>query len=126
MAFGVPAPAVHGRSLWPLLGYETARLRDYACSGLALGDSVDWALRTPEWHFVLPRQVPTGDPARPAQLYVKPDDRWEVNNVAQHHLELTEQLEATLHQFAEATRRPDPFEPPLAEPPVAPEGGTET
>jgi hypothetical protein len=54
-----------------------------------------------------------GDPPRPAQLYVKPDDRWEVNNVLQHHLELSEHLEQTLRGFVEATTRPGPLQLPL-------------
>jgi hypothetical protein len=47
-------------------------------------------------------------------LYVKPDDRWEVNNVLQHHQELGEHLEQTLHGFGTATRLPGPLQaPPL-------------
>ena len=45
-------------------------------------------------------------------LYVKPDDRWEVNNVVQHHLEWTEVLVETLRAFMTATRQPSPFQPP--------------
>jgi hypothetical protein len=36
---------------------------------------------------------------------VKPEDRWEVNNVLQHHLEFAERLEAALRVFMAAPRR---------------------
>ena len=85
---------------------------DYACSGSRIGEAVEWALRTPDWSFLLPLQPAPGDPLRGPQLYVKPDDRWEVNNVLQHHLELGEQLEKTLRGFVEAATRPGPLQPP--------------
>jgi hypothetical protein len=73
---------------------------------------VQLALRTPEWAFLLPvAEGPAGPPGRP-QLYVKPDDRWEVNDVLQHHLDLAEHLEQVLRGFVEATHRPGPLEPP--------------
>src|SRR5262249_40666480 len=106
-SFGLPAPEVHGHSLLPLARGETEQVRAYACSGLRLGDAVEWALRTPEWGFLLPVR-PAPDPTRRPQLYVKPDDRWEVNNVLQHHLELGEHLEQVLRGFVAATRRPGP------------------
>jgi hypothetical protein len=74
---------------------------------------------------------------RGPQLYVKPDDRWEVNDVRQHHLEVAEHLEDVLRGFVSATRRPGPLlapelrdveaRPPgqggAAGAPVQPEGG---
>jgi arylsulfatase A-like enzyme len=111
-AFGLPLLDVHGRSLWPLLRGEAERVRDYACGGLALGGAVEFALRTPQWAFLLPVQSVPGDPPRRPQLYVKPDDRWEVNDVRQHHLELAENLEQTLRNFVAATEQPGPFRPP--------------
>ena len=111
-AFGLPSAAAHGHSLWPLVRGEAESVRAYACSGLRLGGAVEWALRTPEWAYLLPVRPAPQDPPRPAQLYVKPDDRWEVNNVLQHHLELAESLEQTLRAFAEVTHRPGPLEAP--------------
>jgi arylsulfatase A-like enzyme len=112
--FGFPAPAVHGCNLLPLCSGETEEVRAYACSGLRTGESIEWALRTPQWAFLLPIFQDVEDTPRPAQLYVKPDDRWEVNNVYQHHLELTQHLEETLRGFAEVTRRAGPLQaPPL-------------
>jgi arylsulfatase A-like enzyme len=112
-AFGLPSPSVHGHSLTPLLSGDSEPVRAYACSGLRVGEAVEWALRTPEWGFLLPVRPATEDPQRPPQLFVKPDDRWEVNNVLQHHLELGEHLEQVLRDFVEAPQRPGPLEPPV-------------
>jgi arylsulfatase A-like enzyme len=112
-AFGLPIPAsVHGRSLLPMMRGEVHEVRRYACAGLQLGEAIEWALRTPEWGYLLPVRATAQDPPRLPQLYVKPDDRWEVNNVVQHHLELAEHFQQTLGDFVKATRRPGPFQPP--------------
>jgi arylsulfatase A-like enzyme len=110
--FGVPVPLVHGHSLRPLLYEEQATVRPYAVSGMEAGGAVALALRTPEWSFLLPARVPEGDGPGGPQLYVRPDDRWEVNNVIQHHLELAEHLEQVLRGFVEEARRPGPLTPP--------------
>jgi arylsulfatase A-like enzyme len=108
----LPAAPMHGRSLWPLIHGDSASLRPYAASGLRVGDSEEWLLRTPELAFLLPIAVPPGDPARRPQLYVKPDDRWEVNDLAPRHEEYSEHLENTLRQFVAATRQPGPLHYP--------------
>lgn len=54
------------------------------------------ALRTAGWYF---RRQP--DPARPLGLYVKPDDRWEFNEVADRMPEVVAAAEADLSQFLE-------------------------
>jgi arylsulfatase A-like enzyme len=106
--FGLPAAAeVHGHSLLPLARGRAETVRAYACSGLRRGDGLEWALRTPEWAFLLP----LGPPGKP-QLYVKPDDRWEVNDVLQHHLDLAERLEQVLRGFVAAAQKPGPLRPP--------------
>jgi arylsulfatase A-like enzyme len=112
-AFDVPIPdSLHGRNLLPLIHGETAKIRDYACAGLQLGERIEWALRTPDWSFILPVRQTVDDPPRPKQLYVKPDDRWEFNDLLQHHLEWAERLEKTLRAFVDASRRPGPLVPP--------------
>ena len=87
-------------------------VRPYAVAGLQTGEGLEWALRSPEWSLLLPLQTPAGVSTRATQLYVKPDDRWEVNNVVQHHLEFVERLEQTLRRFVELTRQPGPLTPP--------------
>ncbi len=119
--FGGALAGAHGHSLLPLLRGEGAWPRAYACAGLQVGDDVEWALRAPEWALLLPVQKSLEDQRGP-RLYVKPDDRWEVNDVAQHHLERVEQLEKVLRGFASATARPGPVQAPglagEASPPV--------
>ena len=41
------------------------------------------------------------------QFYQKPEDRWEVNNVMQHHLERAEQLEQCLRANISVTANRD-------------------
>jgi arylsulfatase A-like enzyme len=110
--FAAAPPPAHGRSLLALLRGEAEAVRAYACSGLQVGDGIEWALRTPEWAFLLPLRPHPEDADRRPRLYVKPDDRWEVNDVSQHHPELCEALERTLRDFVTAAGRDGPFEPP--------------
>ncbi len=108
-AFGLPIPAwAQGHGLGPLLRDQLGQVRAYACAGLRVGEDVEWALRTSDWGFILP----IGPGPRGPQLYVKPNDRWEVNNVLQHHLDLADHLEQTLRGFVATTRRPGPLQPP--------------
>jgi arylsulfatase A-like enzyme len=100
-----PAP-LPGRSLRPLIAHEVNEVHEHIASGDRVGDSVEWSLRTLEWALLLPLAGPAGDPQRLPQLYVKPDDRWEVNNVYQHHPELVEQMEKTLRAREEASKEP--------------------
>ncbi len=111
--FGIPFPSADGFDLTPLIRGDAEIIRPYAVSWLTLGDSIGQSLRTPEWSFILPA---TTDSEAAPRLHVRPDDHWEVNDVRQHHLELTEALERTLREFNEAARRPGPLAvPPLPE-----------
>jgi len=89
--------------LLPLVRGEIESIRPFACTALQVGESIEYALRTPEWAFLLPVKPGVDDADRSPQLFVKPDDRCEVNNVLQHHLELAEQLERTLRDFVSAS-----------------------
>jgi arylsulfatase A-like enzyme len=112
--FEVDPGPTHGHDLLPLVRGETEQVREYAWSGLEVDGAIEWALRSPEWSFLLPVRPAEADAERGPQLYVKPDDRWEVNNVVQHHLELADGLERTLRDFVAATRQPGPLRaPPL-------------
>jgi arylsulfatase A-like enzyme len=97
--FGTPLGSAQGHGLFPLARGQVEQVREFACAGLAVGCASEWTLRTPEWAFLLPVQSPAEQPPRQPQLYVKPDDQWEVNNVIQHHPELAEKLEQTLRAF---------------------------
>ena len=72
-----------GFDLWPLLKGEVDAVRPHAVSRTANGDV---ALRTLDWALI---RTASG-----SRLYVKPDDRWEVSDVASQHRELVESLEA--------------------------------
>lgn len=109
---GVPVPAIRGRSLGPLVRAEDEAIRPYAVSGLRVGASEEWLLRTPELALLVPISTPDGDPPRQARLYAKPDDRWEVNDLAPRHEEYVQELDRTLRQCVAATRAPGPLDYP--------------
>jgi arylsulfatase A-like enzyme len=101
--FQAPLAGAHGRSLLPLIRGKVEALRPYACAGLQVGAAIEYALRTPEYAFLLPVRTSADEAPRSPRLYVKPDDRWEVNDVVQHHLELAERLEQALREFVTAS-----------------------
>jgi len=82
------SPACCGRDLLELTQDEPDRQRECACS---LGDR-QRSIRTPAWFL---REDDSGSKA----LYSKPDDRWEVNEVADRCVEVVPSLIATLDQF---------------------------
>jgi len=98
--FNLPAMGMDGQSLLHLAYGKQDRVRPYSCSGWQLGDEIEFALRTPEWKLILSSGNLSQPSIRDRQLYVKPEDRWEVNNVVQHHFELAEELEQKLKEFA--------------------------
>lgn len=105
----VAAPKLHGNSLLPATDGDVAGGRAYTFSGWWLGGEREWAIRTPQWAFLLP----TG-PASPreAQLYLKPEDRWEVNNVAQQHPDLCAGLQQVVKDFVGACCQRGSLVPP--------------
>jgi arylsulfatase A-like enzyme len=115
-AFGVAPregiPPFHGHNLLPLISGERTKLRDYACLGM---DVEEFAIRTHHWHLILPLVSDPEEP-RSSELYRKPEDRWDQNNVIDQHPEVADHLELMLRRFAEAVSR-DTIEdlPPLRE-----------
>ena len=84
---GISLPTgLPGRSLVPLAKGQTAA-RDVARS--AAGP--ERAIRTSDWSYL----PPAGD--RPARLYRRPDDLWEVNDLAPRHPDECDRLAALLH-----------------------------
>jgi arylsulfatase A-like enzyme len=80
-ALGIAVPDLgFGRSLMPLVRGEIVWPRQ----AIALvGDNGEQALRTPAWYLRLPgTRSEDGEQPPSAELYAKPDDRWEVNDVA--------------------------------------------
>ncbi len=86
---GVRAVTPTAASLLPLLQGNSAMFRDRLCMA---GDG-DRAIRTPAWF------LRTGDQP---ELFAKPDDRWEVNDVASLCPEVVECLQDALAQFEAA------------------------
>ncbi len=96
-----PSDAAHGHDLLPVIRGELAKVRDYACLGM---DGEEFAIRTPEWHYLMPIEVDPDEPRGP-ELYRKPEDRWDQNNVIAENAEIAERLELTLRRFVEAIDR---------------------
>ena len=104
-ALGLPPDeGAHGHDLLPLIRGGRAKVRDYACLGM---DAEEYAIRTPDWHLILPVEPDEEDPPRGVELYRKPEDRWDQDDVAAAHPEVAEHLELTLRRFVEAIGRGD-------------------
>jgi arylsulfatase A-like enzyme len=102
-ALGLPPhEQVHGHDLLPLVRGEQTKVRDYACLGM---DVEEFAIRTHLWHLIVPVEPDPDDPPRLPELYRKPEDRWDQNDVADQHPEVAEHLELTLRRFVEAVGR---------------------
>lgn len=103
--WGVDAPPkTFGTSLLPVLRGERERVRD--CVVLQ-GAGSERGVRTPAWYM---RGV------EPPELFVKPDDRWEANDVANRCGDVVEQLNAILsHARQSATATHHPHLPSLPE-----------
>jgi arylsulfatase A-like enzyme len=95
---GLPAcdESVWGTSLIPALDDVLPSHRDRACS-ISEGHS---AIRTPAW--LLQRH-----PESKRELFAKPGDRWEANEVADRCGETANELETLLEEFREAVRSGD-------------------
>jgi arylsulfatase A-like enzyme len=76
-----PPPSGFGRSLLPLVRDEIDELRDRVCLASPSGEA---AIRTPAWYLRLagPMPIPGDEVGCNRWLYAKPDDRFELNNVA--------------------------------------------
>lgn len=109
-ALGVPPDGgSHGDDLLLLARGRKTKFRDYACMGM---DIAEFAIRTHHWHLAVPIEPDPDDPPRSAELYRKPEDRWDQNDVASLHPETAEALELTLRRFVEAIGRDEVAELP--------------
>jgi len=85
---GVPA-APTARSVMPIVRQECDALRDRLC----VVAGAQRAIHTPAWY------LRSGDVP---ELFAKPDDRWEVNNVTSRCQEAVEGLQEALRQYEQA------------------------
>lgn len=83
---------MHGFSLLGLMKSEIERVRDYAFSGHY---RQQWSIQDQEWRFILPI-----DGSRPPELYHRPDDHYDQNNVIEEHRDVAEKLELELRRWA--------------------------
>lgn len=111
----LPVPFMHGTSLGPLMRGESESIRPYAVSGMRVNEYENWLLRTPDWALHLPIEQPETTTSRAPQLFVKPEDRWEVNDLYQQQIESADIMEKTLRAFTAMIRQDAAFAyPPLS------------
>jgi hypothetical protein len=79
---------------------RNAETRDRVMTRLDCGGAKEIAIRTSEWTFLFSLHNPPDEPPRPPQLFARPDDRWEVNDVLRQHPEIAEQFQAACEQTA--------------------------
>jgi hypothetical protein len=97
------ADASIGKSLVPIVRGEVETVRDRLVLGTPLAET---AIRTPAWYMRL-LDAP--------QLYVKPDDRWEVNDVADRCAPVVEELQAAADDFRQCLRAGNSDAAPISE-----------
>jgi arylsulfatase A-like enzyme len=91
--FGLPADA--GFDLLPLARGAATAVREAAYSAWEVNGVSEWAIHTPDRTLLVPGPQPDGE-ARAPQLYEKPEDRWEVNDLRPRAVEEADELEARL------------------------------
>ncbi|GBD34948.1 hypothetical protein HRbin36_00052 [bacterium HR36] len=104
--FGAFIPhEIHGKSILGVARGEPLQLREYACAICRWENEEWWSLRTHGWYLILPMRTRSDQPVPVARLYIKPDDRWEVNDVREDYPDAADHLELTLRRFREAARQ---------------------
>ena len=104
---GLPfSPGRVGGSLLPLVGEEKLSLRDRI---LLVGRDGERGFRTPAWYLRTPvSAAPVEQP--PPELYAKPDDRWEINDVATRCPETFAALNSAQEELANQLAGEEPLE----------------
>lgn len=110
--FGLTVEGGRGRSLVPLMQGERESIRDYAVAHTSNSHGQLWTIRTPSRGVLIRKEVDLEMPA--VELYDKPDDRWEVNDLSQHFLEEVDAFTNFLPEFVKAIESEKSVElPPL-------------
>ena len=86
---------IQGRSLLPLMRGDVESIRDFAYSGMGQ----QWAIRSPEWSYLLPLKPDAGRVGKP-ELYNRSIDLAEQNDVLAAHPDVAEHLENELRRWA--------------------------
>lgn len=121
--FAVETDIVDGKSLLGLVAGEPVKLRDYTCSG---ADDAVYSLRSHHWKLVLPVSPPETEEAEiipsdsgtaPLEedlddsqsmarlLFSKPEDRWEMHDLADQKPGVCDSLELQLRRYLDALMR---------------------
>jgi hypothetical protein len=87
-ASGLP---VQDNYLFELMQGDKRRAKRYVFAWAESAGAMSWALRTEDVGVLIRASPAPFDASRDARVFIKPEDRREVNNVAQHHLDLIEQ-----------------------------------
>lgn len=87
-----------GVSLISEMTGEAGKARQLAIS---VGENEQRAIRTPAWAMIAHQDV---DGSNSRELYTKPDDRWESNDVSELCPEVVQELSAELEQFEQRAR----------------------
>jgi arylsulfatase A-like enzyme len=96
--FQMPPPRMDGSSWLPILASQATAIREYALSRWTLAGVCETSIRTLDWALLGAGEANARD-ARQLHLFAKPEDRWEVNNVIQHHQELAAELVAVKEAY---------------------------
>jgi len=112
-AFGLPA---NGASVLSVVRGERETIRDRAC----LASPGERGLRTAAWYLRWRDAGDSGASSTPASdatshLYSKPDDRWEVNDVANRLPDLVDPLRRAFDDYGRHLAEPSAPLPPLEE-----------
>ncbi len=91
-----PPEAPTARDLLPLVREEVDALRDRL---LLIDEGFQQAIRTPAWYLRASGSIEDGSEIK---LYVKPDDRWEVNNVADRCHDVVDKLRRAFETAGQA------------------------
>ncbi len=110
---GVEAPGTNSEgwlpSLLPVISGETAETRDrLLLVSPCNGEPTQQGLKTPAWYLVqrsaaeaatdAETDLPAAMASSPWELYAKPDDRWEINDVSPRLPDVVERLAALLQE----------------------------
>ena len=90
---------------WGIVRGVAIPKREVAISRCIIGDSEEAAIRTDQKALLLPLRVPETDEPRAPELYEKPGDRWEANNVQPRQVETADELEAELRKVLNVAQR---------------------
>jgi arylsulfatase A-like enzyme len=115
---GTTMPKADGKSFVAALdgsgGGRKAMLEDHPVGGPTGEGDIDtgpwWGVRTPHWHLVVWNDV---------HLYDTQADPWEMNDVAQQHMDVVKQLAGIFHRTV-AIPTPPPSPTPTETPPATP------